>query len=217
MVSDSKLNNPQTIWLLFDALARWCDQRQEKSENETRIESEAAGRFTRLKSEFFDKPLQDFKFPERHYLYLPADDKANLKLPILQAKFENQGGLQVFRLRIGILVRDIDGNHHGIGVRFESPEGVESIHDYPHAQWFFAFEKGQESLPGCPTWLPDVHPAIPIKAEHAVDIFCCALKSLYGARSEVLKALAAKIQDKSLSFKLGKETVQCVGKWAELS
>lgn len=207
------LDNPKTIWILLAELAKHQDDLGSMANSERANRLKLATNYLRLppiKYEILENAKESDLEPfcNSFYLHLPPDEKSGL--PILRASFDKQGDHSVFRIKVAILVEDeeigtdenIQKSHRGIGIRFESPEGPtgDSNHDYYHAQWFSSFRKGQDPLPGCPEWLPAVHPAIPIPAENAVDILCCALKSFYGSRkSEPLKWLADKaIRDRTL-------------------
>lgn len=217
------LDNPKTIWTLLAELAKHQDDlgSMANSERAKRAKQVITNQFARIPHEILEKAKESdlSPFPTAMYLHLPPDEKGGQ--PVLRASFEEKEEHKVFRIRAAIFVEaeeaDQYGNtqkvHRGIGIRFESPEGPkgDSNHDYYHAQWFSSFEKDINRLPGCPEWLPDVHPAIPIDAECAVDVLCCALKSFYGSRkSEPLKWLADKaIRDRTLH----PEAKQRIGHW----
>ncbi len=210
------LDNPKTIWTLLAELVK----RENKLEFNTRsdqgrLRKKIKDRFAPIQSTLLET-TDNYSFPKRLYLHLPPNDKGGQ--PILRVSFEKQDGYPVFRFEVAILLKykesfsdEID--YKAIGVRFESPEGPEgtSDHDYYHAQWFSSFRGDDAILDGCPDWLPDTHPAIEIAAENAVDILCCALKSLYGSRnSEPLQWLAEKAKgDRTM----GTETKKRIGRW----
>ncbi len=228
MARSDELDNPKTIWLLLAELAKkqfsWGIHTREARAR--RIGEEVRKLFTPVPAEKLENGNESDHsvFPKGTFLHLPPDGRGGWKQPILRASFESKEGHTVFRVKMAVLVEDIESNcdgnqvvmHRGIGIRFESQEGPigESIHDYAHAQLFCAFEKGSTRLPDCPSWLPDVHPAIPINAENRVDVLCCAIKSLYGARSEPLQWLAGAVKNRTLSRSLGVETGRRVSGWA---
>lgn len=228
MAGSDELDCPRTIWVLLAALA--------KRQFDWGIHSREVGARRigeNVRRHFRPVPFQELEsanesdypvFPRGTFLHLPPDGKGGWKQPILRASFEAKDEHMVFRVKTAVLIESKERNDNGeeivirrgIGIRFESQEGPtgESIHDYAHAQLFCAFEKGSAVLPDCPSWLPDVHPAIPIEAENRVDILCCALKSLYGARSEPLQWLARAVKNRTLSRPLGVETGRRVSRWA---
>lgn len=230
MTGVSELDNPETIWVLLAELAKhqlnWGDQIQK--EGATRLRDEIRRVFPPVSYELLECAQKDNRssFPDYTYLHLPLDSKGGWKQPVLKVSFDtNDKGHRVFRVKTAILVKheekngsgEIKQTHCGIGIRFESREGPagEGIHDYHHAQWFCAFEKGGAKLPNCPEWLPEVHPAIPIQADNYVDILCCALKSYYGTKSEPLCWLASMVMPgKSLYRKVGEETRKRINHWA---
>lgn len=207
MVDLNILDDPKTIWPLLAELAR------KQSELGTNGKSALAKRLIhKAKSQFTPVALEslaynDPKFPKGTYLHLPPDEKGGL--PVLKASFDTQNGHTVFRIKAAILVEHggDEKEHSAIGVRFEGPEGP-GKHNYFHAQWFSSFEKGSARLPGCPVWLPDSHPAIPIPAKSAVDILCCALKSFYGAKSEPLNWLAEMVKKPGYRCRVVKERIK---------
>ncbi|MBL8424283.1 MAG: hypothetical protein JNK06_12445 [Candidatus Accumulibacter phosphatis] len=225
---NDELNSPRTIWVLLAELAKrqfdWDIHDREIGAR--RIRDEVRRHFNPVPFERLDSAKDsDYSvFPVNSFLHLPPDNKGGWKQPILRASFDVIDGHTVFRVKAAILVENKERNekgeaiyvHRGIGIRFESQEGPagKSIHDYAHAQLSCAFDKGSPRLPHCPSWLPDVHPAIPIEAENRVDILCCALKSLYGARSEPLKWLASAVKNRTLCRSLGVETGRRVSRWA---
>lgn len=163
-----------------------------------------------------DAPWQ---FDNNLYLHLPLVDSGGWKQqPIVRASFEDQGGLKIFRFQVGLLVEEkdkvgeADKKHHGIGMRFESPEGP-GVHNYYHAQFFTQFRDGKK-LDNSPDWLPDSHPAVPIPAENAVDIIFCAVKSLYGITHDFWKMLIAEVRRVGLSRDLDKEICKRIMNWA---
>lgn len=231
MAGPAELNCPKTIWVLLAALAKrqpdWGIHSRENGAR--RIRDQVQRHFNPVSFEILEHAAAniDSAFPKQTFLHLPPDDRGGWKQPILRASFETNGGHRVFRVKTAILVEHLEPNasgeqipvHRGIGLRFESQEGPagQSSHDYAHAQWFCAFERGTGGLPGCPAWLPEVHPAIPIPADNAVDILCCALKSLYGARSEPLCWLAATVKTPVLNRSLGVQTQQRINSWAGMA
>jgi len=229
MASSDELDSPKTIWVLLAALAKkqfdWGIHSREVDAR--RIGNDVRQHFRPVTFQELESAYEsDYPvFPRGTFLHLPPDDKGGWKQPILRASFEVKNEHTVFRVKTAVLVENKDWNEigeeilirRGIGIRFESQEGPagESIHDYAHAQLFCSFEKGSPSLPDCPFWLPDVHPAIPINAGSRVDILCCALKSLYGARSEPLQWLASAVKEMVRGSRLlGVETGRRVDRWA---
>lgn len=234
MVSSDELDSPKTIWILLAELAKkQSDWTILSRDNARRIANEVKRQFTPVSYERLNNARKDdYSVFGQTFLHLPPDDKGGWKQPILRAVFETKdqdrgNEHRVFRVKTAILVedREVKANgvenvvHRGIGLRFESQEGPagKSIHDYAHAQLFCAFDRESLNLPSCPAWLPDVHPAIPIPAENAVDILCCALKSLYGARSEPLRWLAETLKKPAYCRSLGAATKRLVNCWADLA
>jgi|GEM_PF-6102111 len=214
------LDNPKTIWTLLAELAKHQNDlgSMANSERAKRVKQAISNQFAPIPHQLLEIATEEnlSPFPPATYLHLPPDEKGGQ--PVLRASFEEKEEHKVFRIRAAIFVEAEDENfqkvNRGIGIRFESPEGPqgESNHDYYHAQWFSSFEKDHHQLPGCPSWLPDVHPAIPLDAKCAVDVLCCALKSFYGSRkSAPLKWLA----DKAISRDgtLHPEAKQRIGRW----
>ncbi len=212
------LDNPKTIWTLLAELAKHQEDlgSMATSERAKRMMRVLRNQFFPISHQLLEKATESELSPFlSSYLHLPPDQKGGQ--PVLRASFEEKDGHRVFRIRAAIFVEAEDEHyqkvHRGIGIRFESPEGPtgSSNHDYYHAQWFCSFEKGFSRLPGCPPWLPDVHPAIPVRAENAVDILCCALKSFYGSRnSEPLQWLAERARgDRAMA----QETRERIRRW----
>lgn len=226
MTVTNKLDSPMTIWRLLAELAKQQENMGIHGNNKRskRLRLVAKGRYTPInRDQLVSAKESDLCAFGRMYLHLPPDEKGSQ--PVLRASFEtNDDGHTVFRVKAAILVEQnkeledgkVEQVHYGVGVRFEGPEGAEgaSAHDYYHAQWFSAFEKGMDKLPGCPEWLPDVHPAIPIPAKSAVDVLCCALKSFYGSKSEPLGWLAKIVTTRENIHTLGTETRDQVKFWA---
>jgi hypothetical protein len=73
-----------------------------------------------------------------------------------------------------------DGPPAAIGLRFEMPEGADGLHSYFHTQLCRHFRGETALFPGCPEWLPDQHPAIPVDADGPLSLLIALLKSLYG-------------------------------------
>lgn len=229
MVEMTKLDSPKTIWVLLAELAKQQGNLGSHGQNEKakRLRREIAARFTPIQFELLERASETDQsaFPSAMYLHLPPDEKGGQ--PVLRVSFDTKNGHTVLRIRAAILVEHEEENecgemklvHRGIGIRFEGPEGAKgtSTHDYAHAQWFSSFERNTEALPGCPPWLPESHPAIPIPAENAVDILCCALKSFYGSKSEPLQWLAKKVIARDAVHVVGVETRDRIKCWVGAS
>lgn len=230
MTSVDKLDHPEVMWKLLTVLAKaqWDDEKHYSQEpSAQRLRQQAKNRFNPLSHGTLagHKPGDSWEFPRTNYLHLPPyrGKGRSWILPVARAAFESKNGHQVFRLQIGILVEveceneggEVEKLHHGIGVRFEGKESPlgGGDHDYAHAQWFCAFDQ-KMPIEGCPDWLPDSYPAIPIPAVHAVDILCCALKSLYGAQSDLLPRLAKQVATNPEYRPFGREAGICIDKWA---
>jgi hypothetical protein len=225
MTALGKLDSPKTIWVLLAELAKQQNNlgSHGTSESARRMRMLIKSRYTPVQRELLENAKDsDLDFPSGMYLHLPPDKKGCH--PVLKVSFDTKDEHTVFRVKAAILVEheeEIEGVpkmvHRGIGVRFESREGPQgkSNHDYAHAQWFSSFQKGTDTLPGCPPWLPDVHPAIPIPAHNAVGILCCALKSFYGSESEPLSWLAKIVNTRENLHTLGTETRDEVKLWVK--
>src|SRR3989339_442446 len=207
MAAVNTLNDPEVIWKLLAVLAKAQsdDDKYSGKPIVQRLCHSAQSLFPPLSDGILDGLRKEGggEFPKKLFLYFPLCGKGGHWMqPIVRASFDPNGGLPVFRLQVGLLV-EAEGEtkegetkrlHPGVGVRFDSKESQHGAgdHDYAHAQWFCAFDRDMP-IGGCPDWLPDSYPAIPIPAEHAVDILCCALKSLYGAKSDLLQRLAEQV------------------------
>jgi hypothetical protein len=72
---------------------------------------------------------------------------------------------------------------HGIGFRFETPEGSGvGKHGFYHAQPFTHFVKNVEEtrLANCPEWIPVKQPAFPLNAHDPLGLVAILLVSMYG-------------------------------------
>ncbi|MBP8789180.1 MAG: hypothetical protein KBH41_17260 [Azonexus sp.] len=226
MAELNTLDDPEVILKLLAVLAiAQSDDNHSGKPIVQRLYHSAQFRFPPLNDGILDGLSKggEREFPRKLFLYFPLCGKGGHWMqPIVRASFDVNGDLPVFRLQVGLLVEDkgaeegkMDGLHPGIGVRFESKESQYGVgdHDYAHAQWFCKFDR-EEPIGGCPDWLPDSYPAIPIPAIYAVDILCCALKSLYGAKSDLLLRLAKQVADKQefrpIKQKLGRRIQQYI-------
>jgi hypothetical protein len=199
------MDEPQAVWKLLSVLAKLGNsfQASELGQQDTGFRTLARFRFPPITHEQLEKQkTAPWKLNRNLYIHLPLVEKGGWRQqPVARASFESQEGHSVFRLQVGILVegKTPEGTGgstkpcHGIGIRFDSSEGP-GDHSYYHAQFFSTFDRDGQRLDDCPEWLPDSHPAIPIPAENAVDTICCALKSLYGARSSVWTWIADEVK-----------------------
>jgi len=211
MPEENKFDDPKTIWIVLALLIKVSSRLKEKKNIENSpVQIFALNHYPPISYQQVDN-LQKapWEFSGNCYIHLPLVETGGWKQqPVVRASFESQEGLQIFRFQVGLLVEDknvAEGEGekcHGIGIRFESAEGP-GVHNHFHAQFFTKFDRNGKRLEDCPDWLPDSYPAIPIPADNAVDIICCALKSLYNATDiwrwimEEVKRLRGKLDDKT--------------------
>lgn len=127
-------------------------------------------------------------FGDGHFLLLEPDTKGQRKLPLLKVSHEkNSEGHEVIRYQVCLFVMDEQAKDResaicAIGLRFDTPEGVDGIHAYYHAQWCREFHGSKRNLefPRCPLWLPVTSPAIPVAASGPFSLMVAMFISLYG-------------------------------------
>lgn len=132
-----------------------------------------------------DRKIGKLALPRGCSLMLEPDDKGNWKLPVLRVYHDQVDGHEVIRFQVGLFMENHGRDEHApavvaIGLRFETPEGKTGKHAYHHAQLCHRFKDENTPFPGCPEWLPDQHPAIPIDADGPLSLLIALLKSLYG-------------------------------------
>ncbi len=119
--------------------------------------------------------------PSKRCVLLKPDDKGRFKLPVLRLKHDERN---IIRYEVGLYMLDRrdgdDGSPVAIGLRFEEPKGADGLHSFFHAQLCRQFHGATALFPGCPEWLPDQHPAIPVDADGPLSLLIALLKSLYG-------------------------------------
>jgi hypothetical protein len=110
------------------------------------------------------------------HLYLRQIKATRTYTPILSFSYS----VTETRLRLRIaLFTTLGGRTFACGFRMEAPEGI-GDHHYYHVQWIRMFPDKTKALPGCPDWIPESYPAIPLDAGSPAELLLCMLLSLYG-------------------------------------
>lgn len=191
-------------WDLLDWAAASADQMRNNSRYVNRVAKAvwSAQRFSPFSEAskligLPDRTKGRLAFPSKRSLLLEADTKGQWKLPVLKVSHDRVGEHEVIRYQVCLMVLDadqgIDVEVAGtIGLRFEMPEGPTGKHSYYHAQWCRHFHDLENyAFDGCPPWLPDVHPAIPVVANGPLSLMVAMFVSLYGG--DFAKRLAREV------------------------
>ncbi|MBL8207562.1 MAG: hypothetical protein JNM09_25240 [Blastocatellia bacterium] len=128
-----------------------------------------------------NKPRIKGEFGAKH-LWLRSDSKMQ---PMVHLKFDFSRNLPEIRIRLGLFLKQSNGEQNSFGLRYESPEGTDAegkgIHHYYHVQLIRGFKKDKDfTIYQCPTWLPVTQPALPLPANDSVSLLLCFISSLYG-------------------------------------
>ena len=151
----------------------------------------------------------DFNSP----FYLPPLDRREKFVPILTLKCNLGVSPPQTSMRIGMLryAKKI-GKAQGFGFRFEL--GESEPHDYYHFQitskpfttgfrnriiWMNVKNEFANQLPGCPDWLPEICPCIPVPANCPVTLLLCVIFSFYGKKGFGLLTSKASIKREYLN------------------
>ncbi len=128
---------------------------------------------------------------KRPFMFFPPLERNPDFLPILylpRSLAEWQGDGYVYRVvlyRLGDKCGDTT-NVYSLGLRFEGPHGGASggagRHDFWHVQLVRSFPNVAIPLCGCPVWLPETVPSMPLYAGCPASSLLCVLASLYGGR-----------------------------------
>lgn len=107
-------------------------------------------------------------------LYLPPLENNPEFVPILSVKCDLKEKDDQISLRVEMLRYDTNQKLNGFGYRFESPH-PNGNHNYWHIQVI----SGGMKL-GCPEWLPENDPCIPLRIETPIGLILIMLICFYG-------------------------------------
>jgi hypothetical protein len=113
-----------------------------------------------------------------HYLFGPVSSVGGIWLPVISVAWDFEHDPAVLRFRVALFVEH-EGKLAASGQRYETPEGIDGMHNYCHVQPIAAFGKGGSLLPG-PAPVNESQPAIPLDARSPVSVILAALIALYG-------------------------------------
>ena len=136
------------------------------------------------------------------YIYLPPLANNPEFIPILTVDCNRKESKMNFRVEMYKDHKEMNGRKRrvGIGVRFESPNKGES-HNFWHAQLMYTTDASRSvRLPGCPEWIPDEVPCLPIAAKHVITFLICLVIAFYGIQGYAQMFTGMKIPGKYLRF-----------------
>jgi len=119
--------------------------------------------------------LNIFRSPVGKALFFPMPNK-NQDNHIEQCFF---APLRVDDQRMSFDLLLLCGEGNCLGFRFE-PRDYEGTHQYGHIQMNRRMHKGNVSVGGLPTWIPNHYPAFPLHASDPVAMFLSMVTSVHG-------------------------------------
>lgn len=126
------------------------------------------------------KRLEADLLSSRKHIYLNPIDRGVFLLPVLTLYCNlRQNDAHYY---LGLFLSEAAGDPvKSFGLRFETPSGGGNPgrHSSHHAQFIKGFTT-QAPLHGCPSWIPDQEPTLPLNARNPVELLLSVLVSLYG-------------------------------------
>ena len=104
-------------------------------------------------------------------------------LPLVSVRFNFGTNPVELRIRVALFllaqVSERRRDHLAFGMRFETAEGHNGMHNYPHMQLITEFGSARIETP---QWLPQTQPALPLDVVQPAGLVIAMLVSLYGSK-----------------------------------